>query len=171
MVFLIFGVENFKGPDNLIINRYSKKVVRMFLNHLFNELNNKIPLSMILTEREESTELSIFSKGQYEFDFQVLKYDSLHEAEFVLEALEHSFSESSRVVSDKSASRNVKRQRRVFIDNFDNLTLYENHDRVQLVADCILNQRMTSYNVFFNSKQREVMNGYQLENVALQRLN
>ncbi|WP_261904620.1 hypothetical protein [Vibrio fortis] len=143
----------------------------MFLNHLFSELNNKIPLSLILTEREKSTELSIFSKGHDEFDFQILKYDSLHEAEFVLEALEHSFSEGSRVVSDRSYSRNVKRQRRVFIDNFDNLTLYENHDRVQLVADCILNQRITSYNVFFNSKQREVMNGYELENVALQRLN
>lgn len=143
----------------------------MFLNFLLQDLESKMPLSLILTQRENQNELTIFSKTEDEFDFQILKYDTLVEAEFVLDALESSFSTNSRVVSDRCANSKVKRQRRVFIDNFDNLTLYENKNRVQLIADCVLNERRSSYNVFFNTKSKDVMRGYQLDNVAIQRLN
>ncbi|WP_434998828.1 hypothetical protein ACRZ5S_19735 [Vibrio scophthalmi] len=143
----------------------------MFLNSLIKDLKSKKPLSLILTQRENQNELTIFSKIENEFDFKILKYDSLVEAEFVFEALESRFSINSRVVSDHCVNSKVKRQRRVFIDHFDNLTIYENKNRVQLIADCVLKERRSSYNVFFNTKSKDVMSGYQLDNVAIQRLN
>ncbi|ATI44247.1 hypothetical protein PQE20_17690 [Vibrio harveyi] len=143
----------------------------MFLNSLIKDLKSKKPLSLILTQRENQNELTIFSKIENEFDFKILKYDSLVEAEFVFEALESRFSINSRVVSDHCVNNKVKRQRRVFIDHFDNLTIYENKNRVQLIADCVLKERRSSYNVFFNTKSKDVMSGYQLDNVAIHRLN
>lgn len=145
----------------------------MSLSFAFQELKNKTPLSLALTKRSESThEVSVFCKTDNSFEFVNLKYQSNEEAKFVVEELENRFSDASRMVRDTCTSDKIKRKRTVFVDHFDNISLYQKgKDRFQLIADLMLNDRPNSYNVFFSAKPKHFVDEFSLADIDVLSLN